>query len=136
MRKIRIQSGEEVVICKSRDTKPSGAVWFLEEEWEWFQKLAKSMHVREERDTFMQGVVESKKADPAFSVLHAFPRGESEGSTDPSLHATSSLDNGGIDARKKPDFSGAAICEEVIQRLKGTGAMTFQERRKEGEESA
>lgn len=131
MRTVRNSNGDTIYIVKEQDARPD-CVWFTEEEWAWAQRLGKSRSDPQEQKEFFMGLVEAKTANPNVSVFDLFPQEGSGEKADPNPTPNSpSAERAHVQDNARRKFTGEAICQEVIDQLRGRGARMKRER--EGE---
>lgn len=135
MKQIRTKSGIQVYILQTIELCPEGAICFYEDEYEHAKRISDGyVHDPEMQRDFWKNIFERKK-EPNYSVFHDFQE-ELRGSPDPTYSNAPSVLNNALpstDATPKPNFKGAEICLSVIEKLKGNGAKTMEDKRKEFE---
>lgn len=138
MRRIRTKSGASVYVHSPLEFIPAGSIGFLEVEYSWAKKISDGYaHDPESQRQFWEMVFNKKGEDPGYSVFQDFPLDNLARSAEPDvvLQPDSSAQALRVedDAQMDPKSKCAAICISVIKQLKGAGAKTLEEKRKEFE---
>lgn len=79
MRRVKTKSGEYIHVLASTDSPLPGEVCMSEAEYAWLMQILRTMHDPEDKSTALQGVMENKRENAAYSVFDSFPVPSAEG---------------------------------------------------------